>query len=119
MTYISKPDSYQNIVSVNLDGHIQMERTDFYNSLRLNYVEFKVEFSVTKEGKIVQSTIYTAAGAVVGNGALDGVGSILGGTWGNVVSGEFISVLIIEVRDYVSEIISCDKVRGIKICTKL
>ena len=46
MTYIPKSDSYQNIVSVNSDGHIQMERTDFYNSLGLNYVKFLLQKKV-------------------------------------------------------------------------
>lgn len=100
MVNISKDNEYGDMVNVNSDGYMEIKRTDFYDFIGLNYVEFSVEFTVTKEHEIVQTAIYTAVGGVAE--------SIVGG----FISNEIQSGLIIEEGDYVSEIILCDKSIG-------
>ena len=95
MAYIPKENTYRDIVSVNSDGYMEMERTDFYDSIGLNYVEFSVEFTVTKEHEIVQTAIYAAVGGVAGSIVPVKVGTALSSIVGGLISNKIQSGLII------------------------
>lgn len=115
MAYIPKYNSYRDIVTVNSEGHMEMERTDFYDSIGLNYVEFRLEFTITKEHEIAEVALYTALGMAIGSeisssiNITNKVGAALGGLTSNIISGEIQSGLVLEAGNYVSEIILCDR----------
>ena len=112
MAYIPKEGVYRNIVSVNNENHIEMERTDFYDSLNINYVKFFAEFSVTKAGEILQKGIYVAIGSAVGLNLSGKIGSVTLGVMLDLAVGEFESGLVLEEGEYVSEVILCDRPIG-------
>ncbi|MFQ8688146.1 MAG: RHS repeat domain-containing protein [Lachnospirales bacterium] len=114
MAYIPKEGVYRNIVSVNNENHIEMERTDFYDSLNINYVKFSAEFSVTKAGEIVQKGIYVVIGTAVGLDLSDKISSVALGVMLDLAVGEFEGGLVLEEGEYVSEVILCDRPIGNK-----